>query len=208
MKSRVLCLGIISFIIVGCSSVPKVQLTSEIAKQLTDIKVISESKNENVLAVISSVSMSGFGAATEMSAGDGRGIRRKALEFMESNGIELSSIIVKQFEQELAVSNVPLRVDEASQNTLKITLNIVVIGMKHGLSRDLNCRFNITGELFNSSGEVIWAYNSIPVSPFAPGYSLKPEEMFSSKESFLDFIKAGSLPAVEKLFRNFKQAYR
>jgi len=144
----------------------------------------------------------------EASVGDGRGIGPRTLEFLQENDIRLADIVRIQFEQKLIDSGIPIKIDPNSDNTLRITLNIVVIGMKHGLSRELNCRFNITGELFSADGKILWAYNAIPISPIAPGYSLSPEEMFASKESFLAFIKAGSAPIVEKLFRDFARAYR
>ena len=159
------------------------------------------------LVVISTVSMSGFGPVTTMLAGDGRGIGPLSIEFMETHEIRISDLVARQFEKELIASGIPLRVDAQSKNILRITLNIVVIGMKHGFSRDLNCRFNITGELLDPSGKILWAYNAIPLSPTAPGYSLTPEEMFASKEAFVAFLEAGSLPSVKKLFRNFERAY-
>lgn len=195
------CCVLVTFLLGGCASVPEVKLNREVAQSIQSIRIISKSENSDVLQVFSSVSL-------DPAAMDELGVRPWALAFMEYHDIRFADIVRQQFEQELIDSGIPLRVDPGSSHILRITVNVVGIGMKHGFSRELNCRFNIAGELFSPDGELLWSYNSIPISPIAPGYPLTPEEMFDSKEAFVAYLEAGSIRTVEKLFKNFAQAYK
>ncbi|MBB1505591.1 hypothetical protein H5203_08855 [Pseudoalteromonas sp. SG41-1] len=206
MKFHYLVLLFIIFIS-GCSSVPSVKLKKENFEQLQTIKLEASPNDNSMLTAISTVEVQWTGVSYYYSgtAGDGLGVRELALRFMEEHRISLNEIVQNQFIEKVKADNLKINFDSNSQNKLVITLNVVVLGMVHGFSDEFNSRFNIAAQLFDSSGQIMWSYNAIPISPVAPGYSVKLKDLFSSKESMLKFFNAAAGPIVQKLYDDFKR---
>ncbi|MDO6712749.1 hypothetical protein Q4567_18590 [Aliiglaciecola sp. 2_MG-2023] len=205
---KLYCLGLFFIIFVsGCSSVPNVKLKKENFEQLQTVKLEASPNDNSMLSAISTVEVQWTGVSYHHFgiASDGLGVRELALQFMDEHQISLNEIVQNQFIEKVNADNLKIRFDSNSQNKLVITLNVVVLGMVHGFSDEFNSRFNIAAQLFDSAGNIIWSYNAIPISPVAPGYSIKLKTLFSSKESMMKFFNAASEPIVQKLYDDFKR---
>lgn len=194
-------------LISGCSSVPGVKLTKQNFEQLQTVKLEASPNGNTMLTAISTVEIQWTGVSYYHSAtgSDGLGVRELALQFMQEHDISLNEIVQKQFVEKVTADKLNIKFDSDSENKLVITLNVVVLGMVHGFSDEFNSRFNIAAQLFDRSGNIMWSYNAIPISPIAPGYSIKLKELFSSKDSMLNFFSAASEPIVQKLYDDFKK---
>ncbi|GAA6185993.1 MULTISPECIES: hypothetical protein [Aliiglaciecola] len=205
---KLYCLGLFFIIFVsGCSSVPNVKLKKENFEQLQTVKLEASPNDNSMLSAISTVEVQWTGVSYHHFgiASDGLGVRELTLQFMDEHQISLNEIVQNQFIEKVNADNLKIRFDSNSQNKLVITLNVVVLGMVHGFSDEFNSRFNIAAQLFDSAGNIIWSYNAIPISPVAPGYSIKLKTLFSSKESMMKFFNAASEPIVQKLYDDFKR---
>lgn len=194
-------------ILSGCSSVPSVKLKKENFDNLKTVKIEASPNDNSMLMAISTVDVQWTGVSYHYTgiAGDGLGLKEVALKFMDEHEISLNNIVQNQFVNKVKEDNLNISFDNNSSNKLVITLNVVVLSMVHGFSDEFNSRFNIAAQLFDQAGNIIWSYNAIPVSPIAPGYSVKLIELFSSKEAMLKFFNAASEPIVQKLYDNFKK---
>ncbi|MCO4321713.1 hypothetical protein [Aliidiomarina quisquiliarum] len=197
-------LYLIILFISGCSSVPSVKLTKSNFDALETISIEANPNNNEMLTAITTVEVHWLGVFY-YEANDGLGVRELALKFMDEHDISLNNLVQQQLIEKINADNLQVSIDSHSPNKLVITLNVVVLGMKHGFSDELTARFNIAGQLLDSSGAMIWSYNAIPVSPVAPGYSIKLKDLFESKESMLHFLNAAAEPIVQKLYENFKK---
>ncbi|WP_213999737.1 hypothetical protein [Arsukibacterium sp.] len=194
-------------VIAGCSSVPTVKLKPETFNGLKTVRLESNPDNNLMLHSVSTVDVQFVGVGFATSAGDGKGVKEFALEYMEQNNISLNELVRSQFKNKVQSDNLPIVFTQDSPNKLVLTLNVVVLGMKHGFSDEFNALFNISGQLSNGQGEVVWSYNAIPMPP-APGYSATLDEMFASPEAFIKYLSAASEPMVHKLYKHFKSGLK
>jgi hypothetical protein len=194
-------------VITGCSSVPTVKLNPAAFSSLKTVKLESSPDNNLMLHSVSTVDMQFVGVGFATSAGDGKGVRELALEYMEQNNISLNELVRSQFKNKVESDNLPIVFQQDSPNKLVLTLNVVVLGMKHGFSNEFNALFNISGQLLNEKAEVVWSYNAIPMPP-APGYPATLNEMFASPEAFIKYLSAASDPMVQKLYNHFKSGIK
>jgi hypothetical protein len=193
------------FALGGCSSVPSVQLDKENFEQLQTIRIESNPDNNSMLHAVSTVEVQLIGQFPTGNAGDGMGLRELTLKYMDDQQVSLNEMIRHQFIEKVKADNLKVIFDQNSDNKLIMTINVAVLGRVHGFSDEFSARFNIAGQLFDGSGALIWSYNAVPSSPLAPGYSVKLEDLFSSKEAMLDFFEAASDESVQKLYDNFKR---
>ncbi|MGI2259521.1 hypothetical protein [Shewanella sp. GXUN23E] len=124
-------LPVLLLLVGGCSSVPSVKLTPESFNQLQTARLESAPDNNLMLQAISTVDVvpTGVGTGVTGSAGDGRGVRTFALQFMDRHQISLNELVRTQFEEKLRADNLALRITDGSPNRLVLTLNVVVLGM-------------------------------------------------------------------------------
>jgi len=198
---------LIVLIVTGCSSVPTVKLKPEVFNSLKTVNLESYPDNNLMLYSVSTVDVQFVGVGIATSAGDGKGVKEFALEYMERNNISLNELVRSQFKSKVQSDKLPIVFKQDSPNKLVLTLNVVVLGMKHGFSDEFNALFNISGQLLNEKGEIVWSYNAIPMPP-APGYSATLDEMFSSPEAFIKYLSAASDPMVQKLYNHFKSGLK
>lgn len=206
MKLKVI-LPLLVLVISGCSSVPAVKLQPDAFNSLNSVKLESKPDNNLMLHSVSTVDMQFVGVGYAVSSGDGKGVKDFALEYMDKNNISLNELVRNQFKNKIESDNLLISFTNDSPNKIVLTLNVVVLGMKHGFSNEFNALFNISGQLMNEKGEVIWSYNAIPMPP-AAGYSATLDEMFASKEAFIKYLSAASEPIVQKLYNHFRSGLK
>ncbi|MGF1736841.1 hypothetical protein [Photobacterium satsumensis] len=205
MKLKVIALALVATMLGGCSAVPTVELKQDEFVSLRTVKLASVPHDDNsMLHVISNVDIESLGVGFTASSGDEMGLREFTLYFMDKNSISFNQLVQSQFLQKISKDNLAVSFTNDSPNRLVLTINVVVLGMKHGLSDEFNALFNISGQLFNADDDLIWSYNSIPIPP-APGYSSTIGDMFYSPESFNQYLVAASEPIVHKLYEHFKK---
>jgi uncharacterized protein YceK len=197
----VLCLLILS----GCSAVPSVQLKKEDFEKLNTLSVEASEHDNSMLVVVGKAKMQWAGGYAAVADVGGTGLKASTLEFLEANEINFNDIVTKQFIEKIREDNLDIELDEKSKNKLVFTINVVVLGIVHGFSDEYTSGFNISGQLFDGSGKLIWSCN--PTKGFAEHFSkpsLTLKEIFSSKESALKFFSAESDSMVQKLYDDFK----
>jgi hypothetical protein len=205
LNFKIICTFLI-LVLSGCSSVPTVKLKLEAFNNLKTVILESVPNDNFMLHAVSTVDVqfTGVGVGVVGTGGDGKGVREFAIDYMEQNQISLNKLVRSQFKEKIKADNLPLQFSDDSPNKLVLTLNVVVLGMKHGFSDEFNALFNIAGQLINDKGEVIWSYNAIPMPP-APGYSATIDQMFASPDAFKQYLSAASDPMVQKLYDHFKK---
>ncbi|UTW45662.1 hypothetical protein KFE80_01705 [bacterium SCSIO 12696] len=203
---NLLLIPLILFLISACTAIPTTKLDQVAFEKIDAINIETTPLVPDKLSVISSVDVTYLGVGVAATSGDDKGIKPLILDYLEQHKIDLSKIITEQFSNLAKEAAFPKGISHDDQNAeLKITINIVVVGMNHGFSDKLNSRFNLSGQLYDDAGNIIWSYTATPtsLSPYSVSYT--PDQIFESPESFTRFFSTGSKPIVEKLFKNLSK---
>ncbi len=198
-----LVLPILLLLLSACAAVPTVKLKPEALSRVQQVRLVSAPDNNYMLHSVSTVDVQFLGVGFAFSPGDGKGVREFTLEYMDQHQLSLNELVRSQFKARVEADGIAMTFTDDAPNKLVLTLNIVVLAMRHGFSDEFNALFNISGQLINSNGEVMWSYNAIPMPP-APGYPATLAQMFASPEALQQYLAAASEPMVQKLYNHFK----
>lgn len=191
------------FLLHGCSSIPTIELSKEQVEKLNTIQITTNPNANYKLTTLSRYRVEWTGLSYSKSSGSGTELREFTLNYLANNNIDLGEIVKAQFIGLLKNREITTQVVEYSENQLNIAINVVVLDRAHGLTDNIVASFNIAAELKNGSGETVWSYNAIPVSPFSNGGSTTIEKLFISKDSVYDFFDKAAEPMTIKLYKHF-----